>query len=356
MNKIYFILLFLFFGGALYLVLGSGELAEIVSVDGDGDGDGDDDDDELEARQGLIDGRLVVRLSTETQRTAGIETRLTEDILLEAEDYAFATVVDIKTLLNSRATYLKLLAHRELLHTVSKNAETVYQQLKVLNEEAGNISATELQAAHTKWLEAKARINATNTELESTLVSMQQMWGDELSSLALKPGSKLFQRLLKREEFVVLVSLSADQQLSENEAFVFINRIDNRASARKAYYISRASFTDTTLQGETHLYRTTAEGLRTGMRLYAWLPGTGFSGKGINIPKESIIWYAGKPWAYVQEDAESFSRRSLIDPVQSNDTWLVQENFEIGEKIVTSGAQTLLSEEFKFAIPDEDDD
>ena len=110
------------------------------------------------------------------------------------------------------------------------------------------------------------------------------------------------------------------------------------------------------LQGETHLYRTAADGLRTGMRLYAWLPGTGFSGTGINIPVESIIWYAGKPWAYVQEDEETFSRRSLVDPVQSNNTWLVRENFQIGEKIVVSGAQTLLSEEFKFAIPDEDDD
>ncbi len=355
MNKLYFILVLLLLGGGAFFVLDSLEISEIVSSDEDDDDDNDDDD-ELEARQGLIDGKLVVRLSPETQKTAGVRTRLTEDIELEAEDYAFANVVDINTLLDLRAVFLKLQAQREVLQAVLQNADAVYRQLKVLNEEAGNISTNELQAARTKVLETRAQVNAVDTDLESTQLSMLQKWGDELTSLALKPGSELFQRLLKREEVIVLLSLSADQELSENEAFVFINRVDDRSKARKAYYLSKASSTDQVLQGETHLYRTAAEGLRTGMRLYAWLPGTGFSGTGINIPVESIIWYAGKPWAYVQEDEETFSRRSLVDPVQSNNTWLVRENFQTGEKIVVSGAQTLLSEEFKFAIPDEDDD
>ena len=92
------------------------------------------------------------------------------------------------------------------------------------------------------------------------------------------------------------------------------------------------------------------------MRLYVWLPETGFSGEGVHIPEQAVVWYAGKPWAYVQVDDELFSRRSLLDPIQTNDGWLVKENFETNEKVVVSGAQTLLSEEFKWAIPDEDDD
>ena len=92
------------------------------------------------------------------------------------------------------------------------------------------------------------------------------------------------------------------------------------------------------------------------MRLYVWLPNTGFTGEGVNIPAEAIVWYAGKPWAYIQIDDEHFSRRSLLNPIQASDSWLVKENFKVGERIVVSGAQTLLSEEFKYAIPDVDDD
>ncbi|MGB1801120.1 MAG: hypothetical protein ACPHLK_09875, partial [Gammaproteobacteria bacterium] len=128
------------------------------------------------------------------------------------------------------------------------------------------------------------------------------------------------------------------------------------SQARKAYFISAAPFSDNTLQGETYFFRTNGNKIRIGMRLYVWLPNTGFTGEGVNIPAEAIVWYAGKPWAYIQIDEEHFSRRSLLNPVQTSDSWLVTENFNVGDRIVVSGAQTLLSEEFKYAIPDEDDD
>ena len=185
---------------------------------------------------------------------------------------------------------------------------------------------------------------------------MIQRWNTELTELALKENSTLFDRLLNREDFLVLVTLKANQNLSKETAFVFVNRTDNRAQARKAYFISAAPFSDTALQGETYFFRTNANKIRIGMRLYVWLPETGFSGEGVHIPEPAVVWYAGKPWAYVQIDDELFSRRSLLNPIQTNAGWLVKENFSAAEKVVISGAQTLLSEEFKWAIPDEDDD
>ena len=110
------------------------------------------------------------------------------------------------------------------------------------------------------------------------------------------------------------------------------------------------------MQGETYFLRTNAEKLRIGMRLHVWLPGTGYSGQGIGIPDSAIVWYAGEAWAYVQTDAETFSRRNLETEADMGSGWLVNKHFQPGERIVISGAQTLLSEEFKWAIPDEDDD
>lgn len=316
----------------------------------------DDDEDEDNGQQQLVDGSLVVKISKKTQQFAGIKTALTENISVRSEDSAFSSVIDIESLLVMRANYRNTQAKRNVINTSYKNASKQLEQLKVLHKEAANISARELQLAKSKWDEDKARIQAIDIELQNIKDNMIQKWNTKISELALKVDSAIFERLIKREEYIILVSLKAEQQLNLDTAFVFVNREDDRRNARKAYFISDAPFSDNTLQGETYFFRTRGDKLRIGMRLYVWLPNTGFTGEGVNIPAEAIVWYAGKPWAYIQIDEEHFSRRSLLDPIHASDSWLVTENFKVGDKIVVSGAQTLLSEEFKYAIPDEDDD
>ena len=185
---------------------------------------------------------------------------------------------------------------------------------------------------------------------------MLQHWNMTLTELALGDDSALFSQLVNQDEYVLLMSLLPDQQLSADSTFVYVNRFDDRKSARKAYLLSAATYSEMSLGGETYFLHSGADKLRIGMRLHAWLPDTGYSGTGIGIPDEAIVWYAGRAWAYVQTDDETFSRRSLPEPHKTRDGWLVNDNFEIGDRVVVSGAQTLLSEEFKWAIPDEDDD
>ncbi|MBL1142378.1 MAG: hypothetical protein HND53_10140 [Proteobacteria bacterium] len=328
-------------------------LTELSETEHDDD---DDDDDEVNTRQQLVDGKLQVRIEKETQQLAGIRTSLAENISVRSENRAFATVIDIKEIIDLRASYRNVAARREVINTNYRNASKLLEQLKVLHKEARNISARELQEAQSSWEEYRARMRAADVELQNIRATMVQKWNTEITDMALKDDSEIFNRLTQREEFIILVTLKAEQQLDPNTAFVFVNRIDDRMHARKAYFISPAPFSDSTLQGETYFFRTNADKIRIGMRLYVWLPGTGFTGQGVNIPEEAIVWYAGKPWAYVQVDDELFSRRSLIDAIEVSGSWLVKENFDVGEKVVTSGAQTLLSEEFKWAIPDEDDD
>lgn len=320
------------------------------------DDEQDDDDDEVDAKQQLVDGSLVVRISTDTQKLAGIKTILSENISVQSEDRAFATVIDIQDLLVMRSHYREAIAERQVANTILRNSAKLLEQLQVLHREASNISKRELQQASATWEEQRARIQAINIRLQNIRENMIHKWNTEITELALKDNSKLFDRLLNQKDYLVLMTLKPNQQLTTDTAFVFVNKMDERASARKAYFISAASFSDNTLQGETYFLRTNAEKIRVGMRLYVWLPDTGFSGEGVNIPEQAVVWYAGTPWAYVQVDDELFSRRSLLNPIETDNGWLVKDNFEIGERIVVSGAQTLLSEEFKWAIPDEDDD
>lgn len=316
----------------------------------------DDEEDAVDTRLKLVDGSLSVKISNEVQQLAGLETSRLESIDVQMEDRTIATVIDIQELLDLRSEYRNVMAQRDIASTTYKNSSKLLEQLEVLHKEASNISMRELQQARASWEEDRARVHAGNIELENIRDNMIQKWNIELTKLALNEKSELFERLIKREEVLILLSLKADQKLSPDSTFVFVNRTDDRTQTVKAFLVSSAPFADKTLQGESYFFRVNADKLRTDMRLHAWLPETGIIGTGIYIPADAVVWYAGSAWAYLQVDDELFHRRSLINPIEISDGWLVKENFEVGDKIVIKGAQTLLSEEIKWAIPDEDND
>ena len=321
--------------------------------------DDDDDDDEalsVDAKQQLVRGSLSVELSLETQKLAGIETVAAENITLEAEDKAYGSIVDISQLIDLRSRFRNGRAALEVARTQVNNAAANFKRLQKLNAETTNISERELQQARARLQEQNAILNAEQVKLDNIRAEMLQRWNQSITEMALQDSSEIFNRLISQEEYLVLLSLRPEQRLSADTAFVFINRVDERNTARKAYLISSAPFSELNLGGETYFLRTPAEQLRIGMRLHVWLPGTGYSGTGVSIPNEAIVWYAGQAWAYVQLDEETFSRRSLPEARRTGSGWLVNDNFAIGDRIVIRGAQTLLSEEFKWAIPDEDDD
>lgn len=318
----------------------------------------DDDDDEagVDTKQQLLRGSLRVILSVQTQQLAGIETIAAENIALDAEDKAYAAVVDMTQLVNQRSSYRNMQAELEVAKTRVNNAAQILRRREKLNAETTNISQRQLQEARAEFQTQNALFKSVQTRLENSRAEMRQRWNPAVTELALQDGSGIFERLLNQQDYLLLLSLRPDQQLSRDAAYVFVNRIDERHTARKAYVVSPAPYSEINLPGETYFLRTPAEGLRVGMRLHVWLPGTGFSGTGIGIPDEAIVWYAGQAWAYVQADEETFSRRRLPQSLRTGNTWLVNENFTVGDRIVINGAQTLLSEEFKWAIPDEDDD
>ena len=71
---------------------------------------------------------------------------------------------------------------------------------------------------------------------------------------------------------------------------------------------------------------------------------------GVVIPADSAVWLDGKAWVYTEKDAEHFVRREIPTEVPLKNGWFVAKGFSAGEKVVTSGAQLLLSEEYRSQI------
>jgi hypothetical protein len=72
------------------------------------------------------------------------------------------------------------------------------------------------------------------------------------------------------------------------------------------------------------------------------------------IPNDAVVWWQGKAWCYIEQTPGKFTRKEVPTSSPVSSGWFVTEGFAPGTKVVTSGAQTLLSEEFRSQIQAEE--
>jgi len=71
---------------------------------------------------------------------------------------------------------------------------------------------------------------------------------------------------------------------------------------------------------------------------------------GVVVPHAAVVYAEGKTWAYVQTGADTFMRREVHLDHLTQDGWLITSGLAVGERVVVTGAQMLLSEELKSQI------
>jgi len=69
-----------------------------------------------------------------------------------------------------------------------------------------------------------------------------------------------------------------------------------------------------------------------------------------------VVWFANKAWAYRKLGADKFVRTQINTDIEAGNGWFNPTGIKAGDEVVTSGAQLLLSEEFKYQIKNENED
>jgi hypothetical protein len=300
-------------------------------------------------------GRLSVRLTPEQQRLGGVEIRALEEITYHPELRAYGKVLDIQPLLDLRTRYRNAQAELLIAQAALAVSQKTYQRVQSLHKEE-IIATRELHQAESQLASDRARVSAGRMHLEAIREEALQRWGGELFSWGLASDSKIFADFLTRQQLLLLVTLSAAQALPEDTRFIFVGRGNDRQNAYKAYLISPAPKTEDISQGETWFFRASAGRLRTGMRVEAWIPNAGEAARGVVLPRSAIIWHEGNPSVYLQAGPTAFIRRIVPSHQDYAGGWFVERGFSAGDRIVVSGGQMLLSEEFHRQIPDEEAD
>lgn len=336
----------------------AGAGVEEAPEEGAGAAEGDDDDDDDDDGPRGLTGYGRVQLDAETRARSGLRIVEAEAITRLEEGPALANVVDLAPLLALRAETHAIDAEAAAVGAAVEGTLREVERLRLLRSEGAGVPLRELQQAEARLRTERARAEGLAVRARDVRERAVQAFGPVLVEAALSGRSSLFERLLSREEVLLLVSLPPETGLDAETSVVYVDRRSDRNRARKAYRLAAATRSEAGLQGETWYFRTAAEGLRSGMRLDVWVPQGERPRTGVSIPVAALLWHEGRPWFYLEEGGEGvFERRPLPPDAQEfAKSLFLPSGLAPGDRVVATGAQTLLSEELRWAIPEEDDD
>ena len=292
-------------------------------------------------RVSVVNGLTTLTLDADTQVQSGIRTERLPAISHQAEVTAYGTVLDLQPLIDLRSRYIAASAAVDAARATASASRQEYERNRALYQDNQNISLKTYQTAQAIYLADQARSAAAALDVENIRGSMRQQAGETLGGWMLDSRSVEFERLLKRQEVLLRVTLPFGDSIQTPAK---IQIAPNNNQRLPAYLVSSSPQSDPAIQGNAFIYRTAAP-LASGTRIAAYLPISSQATQGVFIPASAIVWYGGQPWAYVQVGSDRFARHSVSQHTPMDNGFFVTEGIKAGERVVIRGAQLLLSEE-----------
>lgn len=292
-------------------------------------------------------GEPVITIDAETQERSGITTLALPSTPHQEQIRAYATVLDVARLTALRNNYAAAKAQVRTAHAKLAMSKPAFERAKTLYEDQQALSEAQMQSAQASFLTDQANLAAAEAQVRSLTATAYQEWGSALGQ-SLVEESSMTTRLIERQDFLLQVTLLPNVSLPVPPATA---AIETENGTRVAItFVSPATRVDPKLQGVSLFYTAPAEsGVLPGQNVLAFLP----SGKvieAVTIPASAVVWWQNRAWVYQRTGPETFKRVAIAtDLPASGGGYLVKEVPPEAE-LVTSGAQLLLSEEFRSQI------
>ena len=299
--------------------------------------------------------QLTIKINNALQLSSGIETTTVEAYNQQTEFIAYGKAVNLHPLLALRTRYLQTVAESNRALAKFKHAEqTINRQQDLFKN--GVSSKRNLQEHQAQWHIEKAQADASNFQAKAIVDEAILVWGQALTDWALNSKSDNLSDFISGQRKLLQITLPSNKHLAETIKTIVVDTTGNRNLAHKADYISATELTESITQGESYYFQSTDKKIKTGMNITAWIPENDKSDTGVIIPKSALIWNMDQAFVYIKTDEETFHRRIITQYTASNNGYFVANTIESGEKVVTKGAQMLLSEELRGQIPSVDND
>ena len=310
----------------------------------------DDDDEGLATPPATVVGDRVV-VPAEAQRAAGIVVQTPAAAEYRDSQRYFGVVADPRTLVDARQRYLNLVAQVAAAEALLLQRRADLARIRSLFDEGRNATARELELAQANVASEEQRLNGLLAERGAVVDGVRVVWGE---ALAERPGDAgtLLARAAARE--VELVQFVLPSGVDPRQTEWRVNVVNAESPGVSARLVGRSPQAVPGLQGDTWLLAAPAGGLPAGARVRV-LAASSTSTSGVRVPPSAIVRFGGKAWVYVRVAPDQFVRHALGAERPLADG-LFTEALTADTQLVTSGAQLLLSEEFKFQIKNENTD
>jgi len=286
-------------------------------------------------------GEVILTMDEPAQKRMGIEVSALAGNSNRPQADVPATVLSVQDLATFRNGYVSAESQIEKNRVDIEVARKQYARVKTLFDSDQNISAKALESAegNLRALETEERAAEQQLTLQGSVA--EQQWGAVVAKWAMD-GSPELDRILSTREVLIQVTQPFDQNYAAPKTILV--EIPGRTRA-EATLISVFPRVDPRIQGRSFLYSAPAQpDFTPGVNLVSHFA-VGNSTRGVVVPAAAVVWSEGKAWAYLQTQARQFSRREVPTDSPVDAGYFVTAGFSTETKVVTRGAQSLLSEE-----------
>lgn len=315
------------------------------------------DEDEQEAVKApshvsLQNGVAVITLNPDAQAREGIRATPVEQTSMRTEARGTAILLAVNQLATLRNNYVA--AARTQLERDQADVNTLrsqYERIKQLYEQDQNMSLKAMQDAQTAYRKSVAQLATDRQDAGLQLDVVRQSWGPVVAQWVANDSPTL-ESILEQRDYLAQVVFPPGE-VARPPATVSLSFEGKRfISAR---FVSAFPQVNAQIQGVSFLYLVpSSTSIAVGMNFVAYAP-VGQPLRGSVIPDSAVVWWQGRSWAYEETAPNTFTRRDVpaTNPVAGG-YFVPGTSFAPGARIVVSGAQQLLSEEFRSQIQTED--
>ncbi len=296
-------------------------------------------------------GHTVLAFDAAAQKTNGILTTALIPTKQQIESQATGVVVQLQPLLDLKASYNTPRTDLIRARANARASEAEYERLRQLNQNGKNASDRAVEAARATAESDAAVVQNAQQAITVLQESALLHWGPAVARW-LEGNSPQLDALLMQRRFLLQVTATTATSFAAPKQAIVQYADGTHAQAR---FVSVLPQLDPRLQTPSLFYEVAAHpGLVPGINLSVFLP-SGPLEHGVIIPSDVVVWSQGSAWCYVEESLGKFVRTAVPTSNPVSGGWFMTEGIDPNARIVTSGAQTLLSEEFRSQIQADQD-
>lgn len=297
----------------------------------------------------------VIILDKTSQANSGLKTLKLKPATYRVEKLSYGMAISIEPLLTLQNQYLNALAQQSGVKAKMVFNQNNVNRLTYLHKE-GIASSRALQDQQTTLQVEKAALDGSHYLIQQIINNTQLLWGTTLTDWMIKSASA-FNDLMQQRTTLLKITFPPDVGMNNALKTIFVAPANQREQAIAAQLISAAPQADNFSQRQQYFYQVPARlQIKAGMRISAWIPTQQHMQTGVIIPESALCWHLGQALVFIKVAQQQFSRRSIPAYHKIAGGYFVSSAIKAGEEIVSTGAQMLLSQEFKGQIPSEDND